>query len=206
ARTSVWYTGGAYVCRSDDGGNTWQTTFTSPELSSVRILAADPRNAATAYGAFSDRYARPTIRKTVDGGLTWNPVGPVPTFADSGPTRILIDAGDPQTIYASFAGGVIRSRDGGQTWTPINGILAEQNEQGSSVSFEIAQDAARPQPSMRSPRRKRSIAPTIAARIGSRSWRFRGRRPLPRTMVACCSSTAAAAMDFSSRSIRRAPS
>jgi len=145
ARTSVWYTGGAYVCRSDDGGNTWQTTFTSPELSSVRILAADPRNAATAYGAFSDRYARPTIRKTVDGGLTWNPVGPVPTFADSGPTRILIDAGDPQTIYASFAGGVIRSRDGGQTWTPINDGLPGRNEQGSSVSFEIAQDAARPQ-------------------------------------------------------------
>src|SRR5882762_63470 len=144
AQTSVWYTGGAYICRSDDGGNTWRTMFTSTELTSVWGLAADPRDAATVYAVFNDRYVRPSIRKTVDGGRTWNPVGPMPIFAEAERARILIDAGDPQTVYVSFAGGVVRSRDGARTWTSINDGLPGRNEQGS-VSFDIAQDAARPQ-------------------------------------------------------------
>ena len=145
AHTSVWYTGGAYICRSDDGGNSWRTMFTSTELTSVWGLVADPRDAATVYAVFTERYGRPTIRKTVDGGRTWNPVGPMPTFAAAERPRILIDAGDPQTVYVSFADGVIRSRDGARTWTSISDGLPARSSQGGSVSFEIAQDAARPE-------------------------------------------------------------
>jgi hypothetical protein len=57
----------------------------------------------------------------------------------------VIDAGDPQTIYVSFAGGIVRSRDGARTWTSITDGLPARGSQGGLVSFEIAQDAARPE-------------------------------------------------------------
>ena len=40
----------------------------------------------------------------------------------AGPTMLLIDAADPNTVYAASHGGILKTTDGGRTWIPDRGM------------------------------------------------------------------------------------
>ncbi len=98
----------------------------SPVSGRVTALAVDPTNADVVYlGA-----AEGGVWKTTDGGTTWTPL------TDNQPSlavgSIAIDPSNHNTIYvgtgeenfngdAYFGAGILKSTDGGSTWTQISG-------------------------------------------------------------------------------------
>jgi photosystem II stability/assembly factor-like uncharacterized protein len=102
------------------GDNVW--TSLGPQGGSVTVLAIDPQNSGTVYAATGAG-----LFKSADDGASWNAVSPGP------PCCILTLVIDPQstsTIYAvaqltglSPDRSVIKSTDGGATWSPANSGL-----------------------------------------------------------------------------------
>jgi len=105
----------------------------------VSSLAIDPRSNDTVYlGA-----AEGGVWKTTDGGTTWTPL------TDNQPSlaigALTIDPSNPDTIYAgtgeedfaydSYNGtGILKSTDGGQTWTNTVGPFDQVSISGLSVN------------------------------------------------------------------------
>ncbi len=113
------------VWRSDDCGDTWRRTAApKPELA-VWSLAIHPHNPDLVFAG----YEPCAIHRSRDGGLTWDalPVAvafPEITVKPSPQVKrvidIAIDPSQPDDIYAAIeVGGVIRSRDGGQSWSNV---------------------------------------------------------------------------------------
>jgi photosystem II stability/assembly factor-like uncharacterized protein len=107
---------GLGMSKSIDGGTTWSTIMVGLPHDfgyvdffygwSASSVAVDPTNSSTAYLGKTQG-----LFKTTDGGNNWNQVSNM-----SNPQAIAIDAGAPSTLYAA-ANGVMKSADGGQTWT-----------------------------------------------------------------------------------------
>jgi hypothetical protein len=77
-------------------------------------LADDPSTAERVYAAGGG------VFRSDDGGATWSTVAA--TF--DGPTALLVDPTDPETLYgATLIGGVQRSTNGGATWSARNAGL-----------------------------------------------------------------------------------
>lgn len=84
-------------------------------------IACHPTNASIAYGAS----ASGGIWKTVDAGVSWNPVSDQAPILNHG--AIALDRTHPDVIWAgtgeytvaSNGAGVLRSPDGGQTWEQL---------------------------------------------------------------------------------------
>lgn len=93
--------------RSTDQGRTW-----SPGVCCVTTIdAGDPQRLV----GFDDR----GLVRSVDGGATWQPLGPLPLPADFG-TRFVFGNG---TLWATTdSGGVARSTDAGLTWSVATGV------------------------------------------------------------------------------------
>jgi photosystem II stability/assembly factor-like uncharacterized protein len=119
------------VLKSTDAGNSWQPINTGlfifarsvqtdppsdpPPPFDVAAFAVDPANASTVYLSTVQHGAY----KTTNGGASWS-------FIHNGIERIstralLVDA--KSTVYAGGGGGVIRSTDGGVTWTALKAGL-----------------------------------------------------------------------------------
>ena len=125
AATGQWSHNTGDICRSDDGGQTWQVVG-RPETGlpdgQVRHLVLDPNSAvgrrrllATVNGA--------GVYASVDGGLAWHSVaGDLPDKAAKIPKGLLLDPADPQHLIVALGGtvpngaGVYASRDAGRTW------------------------------------------------------------------------------------------
>src|SRR5207247_6986153 len=106
--------------RPTDAGSTYVTA------GRVNAVAIDPRDNNTVYiGA-----AEGGVWKTTDGGATWTPL------ADDQPSlatgAIALDATNPDTVYVGtgeenfafdsyYGAGILKSTDGGQTWTNLVG-------------------------------------------------------------------------------------
>ena len=110
------YLGGIY--KSTDGGVSWTTVSTTTAITTVLALAASPNYAqdrtvlaGTENGAY----------KSTDGGDSWRWVGPsCPVYALS----FSPDYAKDQTVYAGTYGcGVFESRNGGESWAPMNASL-----------------------------------------------------------------------------------
>lgn len=134
---AVW---GAHVHRSDDGGDTWETLGSAPHFADERGLKAiwhlAPGHASqpdTLYAGIEPA----GLFVSHDRAATWQPVSSLndhPTNVTWQPAGgglalggIHVDPSHPQRIYCSLsAGGVYRTDDGGETWTPCNrGVRAE---------------------------------------------------------------------------------
>jgi photosystem II stability/assembly factor-like uncharacterized protein len=139
------------VYKSTDAGNTWQHLGTDGVAGSglrdgqqIPALAVDPRDpnilfAAVLghpYGANQER----GIYRSTDGGATWTKV--LSRDANTGGDDVLIDASDPNVVYASLwearlgpwedgnsyegtRGGLFKSTDGGLTWRQLTKGLPE---------------------------------------------------------------------------------
>ena len=125
------------IFRSNDSGLNWATVLPSQrfdEESSTK-LAVSKISPGTVFTAFSQEHfgldlvsEMSTISRSEDGGTSWNPIFSTGILV----TDLAIARTTPETIFASVAyyarvgaggtGGLMRSRDGGQTWEPLPGL------------------------------------------------------------------------------------
>jgi photosystem II stability/assembly factor-like uncharacterized protein len=115
------------IYHTRDGGQTWAEQFRNTEPKAFYDCFAfwDPRRAVVVSDAVDGRMI---MRRTEDGGATWNLVQGLPSaaegeghFAASG--TCLITRGDRHAWFGSGAGRVARvgrTTDGGRTWTVVN--------------------------------------------------------------------------------------
>jgi len=111
--------GGVY--RSDDSGSSWTTANHGLRELGFTAVAADPRTPGVLFtianpepGGFLGFSPQFLLRST-DGGATWNsPFGDPNNspFANA----IVADPSRPGTWYLATNAGVLKTRDGGQTW------------------------------------------------------------------------------------------
>jgi photosystem II stability/assembly factor-like uncharacterized protein len=126
----------------------------SPVSGRVTALAVDPTNSDIVYLGSAEG----GVWKTTDGGKTWTPL------TDNQPSlavgSIAIDPSNPQTIYvgtgeenfnndAYFGAGILKSTDGGSTWTQISspfvGPFGSDQSQGGAYIGSIAVSPANSQ-------------------------------------------------------------
>lgn len=128
------------VYRSTDGGESW-THVGLAETKHIGAIWVDPRDAEVAVVAALGHVFGPNpergLFRTEDGGATWKHVldrGP-----DVGAAHLAGDPAHPETLYASLwqvrrhpwldyfqpavgpGSGVVRSEDGGRTWSSVAG-------------------------------------------------------------------------------------
>jgi photosystem II stability/assembly factor-like uncharacterized protein len=113
----ILYAGGwGNVFKSTDGGGSWKDVTIEP-WNRVGALAVDPAQHRVVY-AGTDR----GVAKTMDGGRSWRMVngGLYDKLTrgryGEGVGSLVIDAHDPQTVYAVKQGALFRTTDGGSHW------------------------------------------------------------------------------------------
>jgi hypothetical protein len=110
------------------GGDYWtevlnaKTFFNTSEKVYMSHMNIDPSNADNVYVLASIKYYyQGILLKSTDGGDTWSKFD---SNVDGKLACLTVDPNDPQTLYAgAWYDGVYRSRDGGETWQPINNGL-----------------------------------------------------------------------------------
>jgi photosystem II stability/assembly factor-like uncharacterized protein len=144
--SSSWGNG---VYRSLDGGGTWKHVGLEATSAIARVVT-DPADSNVAYVAALGRLwgSNPErgVFKTSDGGRTWSHVLEVDD--KTGAVDLVMDPRDPKTLYAamysrlrlpwafrsgSATGGIFRTRDGGRSWTKLEGLPARTGRIGLDV-------------------------------------------------------------------------
>ena len=148
--TDVMYYVGDVVNRSTDKGATW-TAISPPLSTNVGRDGSYPFGTATTVAVArtdSNRiyvgFDEGTIFKTEDLGATWEQIDPA-LLPGEWVSRLAVDPYDADTVYATFSGfrsgeddaHVMRSTDGGETWTdisrnlpdaPVNDIIVRRSQ------------------------------------------------------------------------------
>jgi Tol biopolymer transport system component len=111
-------------------GNNYEWFGTTPISGRITSLAPHPTDAATMYAGA----ATGGVWKTEDNGLTWESL--FDTEAESiAVGAVAVDPADGETVYAGtgeannsvdsyFGAGIFKSTDGGATWDPVGGTVA----------------------------------------------------------------------------------
>ena len=127
--SSSFFRGGLY--RSDNAGQ----SFARMSHERFGAVAVDPRNPDVILLASFD--TGHGIFRTVDGGVTITPVGVPGNFS-----TLSIDPQWPQVIYAgNRGGGVLRSLDGGATWSSASAGLPSSEVLSVSADPRIVRRA-----------------------------------------------------------------
>jgi photosystem II stability/assembly factor-like uncharacterized protein len=133
-----WHPGAVYagtdmgLYKSDDGGARWHLLDTPMNGSMVWSMAIDPVDSNVMF-AGTGTPSQPGIFRTADGGKTWDrlPVEIALDCANVGiprPTGIAVDPTDHRQVWVGLeVDGVRHSRDGGETWTKVNGQIPNQD-------------------------------------------------------------------------------
>jgi photosystem II stability/assembly factor-like uncharacterized protein len=120
---AVVYTGSARcgISRSDDYGLTWSWLPSELMDTAVVSLAVDPLASRTVYA--STEYG--DLFRSDDRGETWKEIPGVTAVSLLGSSVILIDPVSTSTVYVIGHQGILRSKDGGTTWsTGLTGLTA----------------------------------------------------------------------------------
>jgi photosystem II stability/assembly factor-like uncharacterized protein len=137
------------IFKSIDGGESWVSIKACECVDFaefIQALAIDPVTPSTIY-APAQLYrgqgsSEEIIYKSTDGGQNWGAFGTgIPTEAVV--MSLAIDPGSPSRIYGAYrrdsAGGgwgIIKSTDGGGSWTVMNAGLSPGNFKGSPVVID----------------------------------------------------------------------
>jgi uncharacterized protein (TIGR03437 family) len=88
------------------------TAWTALGLNSAAAIAVNPQNAATLYAVSTGK-----LVKSSDGGITFSAT----SLPSSQASSIAIEPGNGQVLFvATLDQGVLKSADGGATWTAVN--------------------------------------------------------------------------------------
>ena len=133
-----WHPGAVYagtdmgLYKSDDGAAGWHLLDTPMNGSMVWSMAIDPV-ASNVMFAGTGTPSQPGIFRSADGGKTWDRL-PVeialdcPNVGIPRPTGIAVDPTDHRQVWVGLeVDGVRHSRDGGETWTKVNGQIPNQD-------------------------------------------------------------------------------
>ena len=114
-RGVLWAGTNGGIFRSSDGGGTWKKTTTI----AARDIAPDPTRRGTVFATGEG------VFRTMDGGRTWRRI-PSIRYALS----VAIDSSRrPAIVYVGTSyDSVLRSTDGGETWSPASGGLSRLAE------------------------------------------------------------------------------
>ncbi|RJT27722.1 exo-alpha-sialidase [Mesorhizobium waimense] len=123
---------------STDNGVTWEQVAPGVggpvDFHQMTVSLVDPRVLYGAYGS---------LQVSQDAGKTWSLVGPLPEKL----IDLAASAKSANTVYAATEGGLLVSRDGGQSWeTVISGApvsLIEVTADGSLYAFVLGQGLVR---------------------------------------------------------------
>jgi photosystem II stability/assembly factor-like uncharacterized protein len=147
---------GVGIYKSTDAGTTWQHMGLSDTQTIARILV-HPTNPDIVYVAASGHEwtdnAMRGVFKTTDGGRTWNKI--YYKSPRTGAIDLVMDPRDPNVLYAALwqrirrkwsdprvepgynEGGIIKTVDGGRTWTDVNAGLPAPQFRGR-IGIDIA--------------------------------------------------------------------
>ncbi len=105
------------VYRSGDGGSSWRRMATPPGAFRAYLVTLDPKHPGVVFAATSAGLLRST-----DGGAAWKRV------THHAVKSIAFDPADANRIYfASVTGGILISRDGGNTMFESNAGFSNRN-------------------------------------------------------------------------------
>lgn len=149
---------GGGLWKSVNGGRTWAAVDDFLPRLSVSSLAMDPGNSSILYagtgeGFFNgDALDGAGILKSVDGGATWTQLSATRTWVAV--NRIAVSPEDSRTLLAAVIyrfstnffepeGGILRSLDGGETWTEVKKarggffVAFDPNQPGRAVASAL---------------------------------------------------------------------
>jgi len=108
--------------KSVDGALTWQATGLQTNAAPISSVAVDSRNSNTVYAAIGrEGSSSGELWKSTDGGMNWrNLIASMPVNVYA----VLIDPRDSMNVFAATNAGVMKSTDGGESWTLIPGSPA----------------------------------------------------------------------------------
>lgn len=136
------------VYKSIDLGFTWIPMNAAPSGHTIGQIAVDPQNPNVMFISDSTDY---TIRRSTDGGSTWQIVFTVPAnpvWGHRTVTDIAIDPSNSQRIYLGTYNYPWKSEDSGNTWTKLSNLeyTVIYNNQPKLTSFvrDIAIDPVQP--------------------------------------------------------------
>jgi len=137
-----WVAGAGRIMATGDGGGSWTRQYAGPaDLDQVDFIDGEH-----GWAAGGD-----TLLRTVDGGGTWTPlaepcqgelssvhfVSPALGYAVAAPATATAGNLPPAALYTqSLGGSLLRTTDGGATWTPVAGAPAN----AQSACFANADD------------------------------------------------------------------
>jgi photosystem II stability/assembly factor-like uncharacterized protein len=127
--SNVMYSAAGAVRKSIDGGRTWRTVLAPKQQGSftrITIVPTRPESIYTIAHAVGISGAT-TIYKSRDAGRTWQPIGRgsnlPPSCCGDSMDALVVDPGNPQTLYAAVGRTVFETTDGGASWEPMtNGL------------------------------------------------------------------------------------
>ena len=102
----------APLARPARGADPW--TRVGPDSGVVQTFAAAPSRPTTVYAGLSFG----GIFRSLDGGATWSFAGAGLSFHDA-VRSIVVDASQPEKVWAGTTQGIYRSTDGGASWARV---------------------------------------------------------------------------------------
>ncbi|MCP4658789.1 MAG: hypothetical protein GY856_25540, partial [bacterium] len=106
------------IYKSTDGGANWVNVNNNVTMTTVNDVAINPNDSQIVYAADADGVTGNGIYKSTNGGASWTKLPPTLSFDWRPGHLIAIDPTDTDVLYSVNDSEVVKSVDGGTSWTP----------------------------------------------------------------------------------------